>query len=714
MGFALESFGQCAIDYSYNPIEFNYGLHPDTLPDGVQGQIYNQDLTFYLPLDTTQDGFYVIFEDFHITSISLPLGLTWQCDNYENTCHYNPSDSQYGCVNVSGVPLQAGEYNVDVELVATHDLSYLVGTEIVSFSLPMTILPDTSTASNEGFAMTNPSGCAPVTVSFTNNNEDMLSYTWDFGNGNVSSLESPVDQVFSEPGEYVVSYSAAVTEASYFLESIVVNSASCSDSWPAGDPDFFYTISGANGVIQEVPLENYYSTDFPYTINLQNAYLLEEGEQITFSLYDDDSDWFSTSYEDCGSLTFTPSLVGGESSVSGGGLGFSYSVLEVPANEINSSDTVFVYDYPEQAILEYDTLSNSLSPITSSFAMQWYHQGNPLPNATSDTINPEYSGWYWLVTINENGCASISDEFLVVICDSSYQPTIQSDGMSAWMLDSALYDDVQWYYEGELLLGQTEPILFAESSGYYYISAIDTFGCSYYSDSVLICDESMQVAVAVAEQSIWVADSLSFFNFYWQQNGNVINGANNALYTASESSYYSVTVEDSFGCSYESGQNLICESSFSPSIYVFENTFWTADSLGFSTQWFLNGVAIPGANTAVHQGVEMGEYTIQLTDEYGCSYMSEVVAYSDVDEQLLAQHVLMYPNPVKDLLEVELAIPNVSVVELEITDLLGRKLCEKRFQNAPYRIKMADLENGVYLVTMRVNGVEFSEKLVKH
>ena len=50
---------QCSIDYTYYPVGVNYGLHPDTLPDGVVGQLYNQDLTFYLPLDTVDSGVYV-------------------------------------------------------------------------------------------------------------------------------------------------------------------------------------------------------------------------------------------------------------------------------------------------------------------------------------------------------------------------------------------------------------------------------------------------------------------------------------------------------------------------------------------------------------------------------------------------------------------------------------------------------------------------------
>ena len=87
-------------------------------------------------------------------------------------------------MNLYGIPLEFGEFNVDVSVVATHELSWLVGTEEISFSLPLTIMPNIS--ANSGFAMTNFSGCAPLTVDFINNNPSLASYSWNFGNGNVS------------------------------------------------------------------------------------------------------------------------------------------------------------------------------------------------------------------------------------------------------------------------------------------------------------------------------------------------------------------------------------------------------------------------------------------------------------------------------------------------------------------------------------------------
>ena len=187
------------------------------MPDGYIGQFYDQDMTFYLPLDTVDGGLTITFTDFHITSISLPLGLTWECDNSANNCHYDPGVTQYGCVKISGNALIPGFYDVEVNLVATHNLSSIAGTESISFTLPLTIMPDTSSSSNAGFSMLNPSGCAPITVSFSNNNMGMLSYFWDFGNGSTSNLAQPVDQIYTQPGDYIVHYSAMAIKSYIFL-----------------------------------------------------------------------------------------------------------------------------------------------------------------------------------------------------------------------------------------------------------------------------------------------------------------------------------------------------------------------------------------------------------------------------------------------------------------------------------------------------------------
>ena len=477
---------QCVIDYNYFPVGANYGLDPDTLPDAYIGQFYDQDMTFFLPLDTNISGVNVTFEDYHITSISLPLGLTWECNNASSSCHYDPTVSQYGCVKISGNALMPGYYDVEVNLVATHSLSALTGTENISFTLPFNVIPDTSSSTNAGFAMTNANGCYPVTVSFTNNNTGMLSYYWNFGNGSSSTMAQPAAQIYNQPGDYIVEYFAVQTNATFFLESIEVVSGSCADGGLYGDPDFFYTVSTPSGILEEVTSGNYITQNFPLTINSFSPLELT-GQSVSISLYDNDDIPFFPSTEDCGSFTFTPVQQAGTFSVNGGGLSLNYTVMEVPANIISSSDTIHVYDYPTPANLTYDTLNNIIFTYSDTIAMQWYYYNSPIPAATDTFLNPTVSGLYSLLLVNDYGCGSSSSQISVVICDSNYQPLIDDNGSTAWMLDSALYSNLQWYSVSTgIINGANQSFFPATESGEYYIVATDTFGCQYSSESVLL------------------------------------------------------------------------------------------------------------------------------------------------------------------------------------------------------------------------------------
>jgi PKD repeat protein len=451
--------GQCSIDYTYFPPFANYGLSPDPLPDGYVGQFYDEDMTFVLPLDTLSSGQLATFTDFHITSISLPLGLTWECNSSANGCHYDPAVDQYGCVNVSGFPLMAGIYDAEVNLVATHDFSWLTGPENISFILPLTILPDTSTSSNTGFAMSNPVGCAPFTVGFTNNNPGMLSYFWDFGNQTTSVLENPDSVTYNDAGTYLVQYSAEQTISTYLMQSIEVLSGQCSDGGISGDPDFFYTVSTPAGVLEQVTCSNQITQLFPLNINSFSSLELT-GQSVTIDLKDDDT-WITspscTSIEDCGSFSFTPTQQAGIHSANGGGLSLNYTVLEVPANTITSTDTIYVYDYPAVPLLVYDPLNNSLSTGGGFFAMQWYYNDSPIPGATDVFINPTASGEYYLVVINEYGCATSSAPLDVLLkswdCDPSIGCYDPGTGSGAYLTVAACEADCQNTAINEEILG---------------------------------------------------------------------------------------------------------------------------------------------------------------------------------------------------------------------------------------------------------------------
>ena len=467
------------------PIGANYGLSPDTLATAYVNQSYNQDLTFVLPLDTLVEieGFgenLIAFEDYHITSISLPIGLSWECNNSEDNCHYNPTITQYGCVNLYGVPLEYGEFNVDVTVVATHELSWAVGTEEISFSLPLTILPNIS--ANSGFAMTNFSGCAPLTVDFINNNPALAAYSWDFGNGNVSNLENPSSQLYTSQVMYEVHYTAhSSIEPFYFLTSIQVSNAS---GWGQdaedvfGDPDpylYLFDDEGNQIYSSSVLVDN----SFPVSWSLDNIPLSNQ----SYSIQVWDQDGVFTGDDNLGSVSFDGYST--SSTLTNGDLVVEYTILEVqPTPFADVVDTIYVYDSPNQPSFSYDEENVILSLDSDSLDVnyQWYYINSPIPNANNTTHIPENSGFYYVLATNDFGCSTPSQDEIIVVCDD-FAPELELNSDTISYMESSIFE-YQWFYEGEQMLGISSSYIIAEQEGTYSLLLLDQWGCKYNSNDV--------------------------------------------------------------------------------------------------------------------------------------------------------------------------------------------------------------------------------------
>jgi len=497
--FSLQIYGQCVPNENFVPLGANYGLSPDTLSTAYVNQSYNQDLTFVLPLDTLVEieGFgenLIAFEDYHITSISLPIGLSWECNNSDNDCHYDPTITQYGCVNLYGVPLEYGEFNVDVTVVATHELSWAVGTEEISFSLPLTILPNIS--ANSGFAMTNFSGCAPLTVDFINNNPGLESYSWDFGNGNVSILENPSSQLYNQPGQYLVHYVAQTSsEPFYFLTNVEIQNASgWGNEFPdeenlgilgLGSPDFYFTITdeSQNIIYQSNVLEE---QNLPVSFSLDNLQLFNQN--YTLNVYEEDGVISNNDY--CGSVDFQG--FSNSATLSNGSLVVNYTTYSIqPTPFADVIDTIYVYDSPNQPNFSYDEENVILSLDTDSFDVnyQWYYINSPIPNANNTTHTPSNSGFYSVLATNDFGCSTPSEDEIIVVCDD-FTPELDLNFDTISYMQSSIFE-YQWFYEQEQMLGLSSSYIIADLEGTYSLVLLDQWGCKYNSNEVFFSPLSL-------------------------------------------------------------------------------------------------------------------------------------------------------------------------------------------------------------------------------
>lgn len=477
-GFAL--FAQpCVIDTSVNIT----GIYPDTLPAGTVGQAYSTDITFFMPTDT---GSYQ-FTNFQIVTVTLPVGLNWVCSNFSNGCNYNPQVNQYGCVNISGTPLLAGFYAIDVTVLA--DLNIATGIP-VAFQVFMQVNPAASNTSNNGFSMSGFNGCSPITVNFVNNNPGLDGYFWNFGNSNQTTAENPVPQVYNQPGNYVVHYEAFADTNTYqfwTLTSIDITSIQNSTSvwgYPIdGNPDLFVIVKeNGNPVYQST----YFADQFPpvgwsglnINMNPANTYVLEVWDEDDFEFgfgADDFVGSHTMSLNGCTGCAANISVV-------------NYNVNNIivpPVPAIITNDTVHVYGYPGIPNIVYDSLNHTLSTDSIQYSLQWYLNGSPQLGQNNGTDTVWISGDYFVIAVNANGCISFSDTVTAIFCDSTYRPAIVQNLTTISTIDTT-GNTMQWFLNGNPIPGETGDQVVTSVNGVYTLQITNAFGCVFTSWPITI------------------------------------------------------------------------------------------------------------------------------------------------------------------------------------------------------------------------------------
>lgn len=467
----------CAINFS----ETAPGIYPDTMPTGSVGQPYATDITFVMPTDTMGYD----FTNFKILSVSLPVGLTWQCNEYQNDCNYNPQINQYGCVHVSGTPLLAGQYNVDVSVVA--DLTIAQGIP-VTFQVFFEILPTVVNTTNDGFSMSGASGCTPLTVTFTNNNPGLLAYTWDFGNGNTSSLENPAPQVYTTPGDYIVQYEAYDNQTPLDVYTLTQVDVTAMSNYGGGFPSYenadAYFILKENGtaiyqsmyILDQDPPVSWPSLSI--NLNPANTYVIEiyDADESAGEVYfgaDDYMGAHTMNLNGCNGCTAGTSTIN---------YMISHQVIN-PTPVVVSVDTIHVYPFPDAPVIAYDALTYTLSTPDLGDAYQWYLNGELLVGAVGPSIVVDQSGIYSVLAINGGNCTNTSNEIDVLYCDPAIDPIV---GLSeADVLTVGNYPEgltVSWWLNGQEIVGETGQTLQINSAGNYTAVVADSFGCTYTSE----------------------------------------------------------------------------------------------------------------------------------------------------------------------------------------------------------------------------------------
>ncbi|WP_157262982.1 hypothetical protein [Pedobacter steynii] len=281
--------------------------------------------------------------------------------------------------------------------------------------------------------------------------------------------------------------------------------------------------------------------------------------------------------------------------------------------------------------------------LTSSAAAgnQWYKDEELIQGATNPTYLAEASGKYKVIVtlISCSSPASLDTE--VKVNSIPEKPTITTSTSTEFcfggsvLLTSSAATGNQWYKNGSLIPGATNPTYLANISGKYKV--IVTL-------NTCISPASLETEVTVnpiPETPTITASTSTEFCFggsvlltsssatgnQWYKDGNLIPGATNLIYLANVSGKYKVIVTLN---SCISPASLETEVTVNPipekpiitastsTEFCFGGNVLLTSSAATGNQWYKDGNLIPGATNPIYLANTSGKYKVIVT-LVGCS-----------------------------------------------------------------------------------------------
>jgi hypothetical protein len=305
-----------------------------------------------------------------------------------------------------------------------------------------------------------------------------------------------------------------------------------------------------------------------------------------------------------------------------------------------------------------------------------------------------------------------------------HTPTVTPNNMimcpnSTDTLWTQVYDAYQWYKNGNPVSGANSQYLVVDSyydAGNYFSVGATLNNCTEISAQVLVdgwaflppyvmtegsytIDNNGVVRACPGDTVYLILGSPYTVNIQWESNHvNVPGGNDDTLMLTSGSGVYTVYGSPAVCPNYVAQLGVTIEVIFSqtpvPSIAVNGSTMQATPSSGYAYQWYIDSNPIPGATTSAITASADGNYWVMITDTIGCSAGSTAYPYfpSGIEEGF-AKNVKIYPNPVADMLYIELE----GDAQVEIYNAYGQKVIAQEVSGKA-SISMEHLSSGTYFV----------------
>lgn len=482
----------------------------NSLPDDTAGQPYDAVISFYMPKQLTDPTTLsqcggcssVNLRQIDIVGIQgLPPGLTYSMS--QNGSYNVQGGDSFGCVHFCGTPIAPGTYYVTVNLLAdvtangTPIGSVNADDQAQSYKDTIIIYPGVSACPGT-FTLGN--GCltkacdsVPVNLAATLTNANcpnLISYSWDFGNGNTSNSKTPGAINYNTPDTFHLTL--LTTYYTYRVKSVTVNVT----GGYTGDIEELTTASKPDPYIRINSLafnnRGASSDQNSNTFNNLNLVIPDANcdDQLEIQVWDEDtgppqgSNPFGSQDDNVNTHYVTPSIPNQVASIlNNSTIGVTFDT--VATSSVPETIDIIVYPHPPVPVLvvDNDSLCSgdsaliSITPALTGYLYNWYLNDTTELLTSDSAIYTKVAGSYTAKITNlETGCSEYSAPVTVAVGQSS--PSVVNilyNGTSLFVTPfPASGFSVEWFYNGNLVAGQTGKFLPYLGNGIYTANVYNT------------------------------------------------------------------------------------------------------------------------------------------------------------------------------------------------------------------------------------------------
>lgn len=195
----------------------------------------------------------------------------------------------------------------------------------------------------------------------------------------------------------------------------------------------------------------------------------------------------------------------------------------------------------------------------------------------------------------------------------------------------------------------------------------------------------------------------TFFDTLLWHNGST---ATSNYFDSTQLAYVNVT--DARGCKGVSDTVSVFESPFPPTPTVTQIANGLTSSPGFTYQWYQNGLPISGETGQQLIISSSGFYQVEVSNQYGCTSLSDWIWYSPTNIDELNPDINIYPNPFSKQINIKLE-PQMNY---ELRDVTGRLLIAGDYTTST--IETSLLAKGTYYLIVKKDANMWTYPLIKH